>query len=136
MSLSIYDFRDTDLLVKLASLGASGASAHDMADEIGLGEDGYRNVGMRFAWMKRYGMVAYDEDKHLWTVTDGAERVIESHARAAAIKTIEKVPDESMVEIMSHVTSRYRLGDPMIADLLRREFQYGTSRRSAVWNGR
>jgi hypothetical protein len=34
-----------------------------------------------------------------------------------------------MVEVMSHVTSRYRLGDPVIASLLRREFLFGTQKR-------
>jgi hypothetical protein len=37
------------------------------------------------------------------------------------------------VDIMSHVTARYRLGEPMMAQLLRREFAYGTSPRSSVW---
>jgi hypothetical protein len=34
---------------------------------------------------------------------------------------------------MAHVTTRYRLGDPLMATMLRREFAYGTSPRSTVW---
>jgi DNA-binding IclR family transcriptional regulator len=137
MGLSIYDFRDTDLMVKIAEeQGAEGVDAHALADALGMGKSGVQSVGIRLAWMKRFGMVAYDDKQHLWRLTDGAGRVIESHARAAAIRQIEEVPDESIVEVMSHVTARYRLGDPMVASLLRREFQYGTSPRSRVWNGR
>jgi hypothetical protein len=134
MGLSIYEFRDTDLMVKLAAEGAGGIEARLFAEALGMNGDGAQHVSARLSWMRRYGMVEYDDEKKLWRVSDGGERVIESHARAAAIRQIEEVPDESMVEVMSHVTARYRLGDPMIADLLRREFQYGTSRHSRVWD--
>ena len=136
MALSVYDFRDTDLMVKLAAEGAEGIDSRLFAEALGMNGDGARAVGIRFSWMRRFGMVEYDGEKNLWRLSEGGYRVIESHARAAAVKQIEQVPDESMVEIMSHVTARYRLGDPMMATLLRREFQYGTSLRSRVWGGR
>jgi hypothetical protein len=55
--------------------------------------------------------------------------VTEAHLRASTQKTIEAVPDESLISVMAHVTSRFRLGDPMNAQLLRREFLFGTQRR-------
>jgi hypothetical protein len=131
--LTVYDFRDIDLMMKLADEGASGANAQDLSEALGMNGD-VRAIGMRLSWMKKFGMVAYDDKRHLWTVSGGGERVIESKARAAAMKSIDAVPDEQMVEVMSHVTARYRLGDPMVAHMLRREFQYGTAPRSAVWN--
>lgn len=132
--LSVYDFRDTDLMAKVAENGASGVSSKEIAESLGFKEDdGTQSVGMRFAWMKKFGMLEYDAETKLWMLTAGGERVIESHIRAAATRTIEAVPDESMVEVMAHVTSRYRLGDPMIATLLRREFQYGTNPRSSIF---
>lgn len=135
--VTVYDFRDTELMAKLNEQGASGATAVDIAESLGMsGGDGTRAVGMRMAWMRKYGMVEYDEKHHLWVLSKGGERVMESQMRAAMTKVIEAVPDESMVDVMAHVTSRYRLGDPMVAHLLRREFLYGTSPRSAIWTRR
>jgi hypothetical protein len=125
-SLTLYDFRDIDLMMKLAEEGASGATAPEVAEALGFNSDGTQSVGVRFAWMRKYGMLAFDPVKHIWTVSEGGERVIRAHERAAGIKKIEKVPDEQLVDVVSHVTSRWRLGDPMIADMLRREFMFGT----------
>ena len=123
---SVYDFRDTDLMMKLKEEG--GLSSADLAEEVGM--TGYTQaIGVRLAWMKRYGMVEYDEKAKLWLLSKGGGRVIQSHVRAAMQQVIEKVPDESMVEVMAHITGRYRQGDPMVAQMLRREFQYGTSPR-------
>jgi DNA-binding IclR family transcriptional regulator len=125
---SLYDFRDLDLMLAIAE-GAEGISSTDLAEAIGLGEEGARAAGIRLSWMRRYGMVKFDDDKRLWTLTRGAERVTEAKLRAAAAKTIDAVPDESLVDVMAHVTTRWRLGDPMNAQLLRREFLFGTQRR-------
>ena len=136
-SLSVYDFRDTELLSKVGEAGADGISSTDLAAEIGYDDlDGHRSVGMRFAHMRKWGMLAFDEKRRLWRLTEGAERVLASQQLSATQTVIERVPDEEMIAIMSHVTTRYRLGDPMVATMLRREFQYGTSPRSRVWNGR
>jgi hypothetical protein len=122
---SVYDFRDTDLMMKLNEM--EGASAADLADEVGM--DGYTQaIGVRLGWMKRYGMVEQHKNG-IWLLSPGGGRVIEAHLRAAMQQVIEKVPDESMIAVMSHITGRYRLGDPMVAAMLRREFQYGTSPR-------
>jgi len=133
--VTMYDFKDTDLMAKVAEGGAEGLRAREVAEAMGMDDedgDGTRAIGMRFAWMKRYGMLN-QSDSGLWTLTDGADRVMSAQRLAAMTEVIQAVPDESMVEIMAHVTSRYRLGDPMVASLLRREFQYGTSPRSHVW---
>jgi hypothetical protein len=133
--LTVYDFKDTDLMQLVDEAGESGTSAADLADGMGWnGKDGVRAIGMRFAWMRKFGMLDYDEKHHLWTVSDGGSRVIESHIRAASRKVIEALPSEAMIEHMAHITSVYRMGDPMVAALLRREFQYGTNPRSRVWS--
>ena len=132
---SVFDFKDTDLMVKVAAQGASGISSGELAAELGWGDnhDGVRAIGMRFAWMKKYGMLKYDDKTHLWVISDGGERVIAAHKAAAMKDVLDPVPDEGMIEVMAHVTSRFRLGDPMMAHLLRREFIYGTSKQSRVW---
>lgn len=124
---SLYDFRDLDLMIKLAdSAGGphSEVTAQELAESLGF-EDA-REISTRLSWMRRYGMLGYSEERHAWSLSRGGERVIESRLRAAKARAIDSVPDESLVEVMAHVTARYRLGDPMIAQLLRREFLFGT----------
>ena len=79
--------------------------------------------------MRRYGMLEFDERRKMWRLTPAAERVTEARLRAAASTQIEELPDEVMVEVMSKVTQRYMHGSPLVATMLRREFQYGTQPR-------
>jgi hypothetical protein len=126
MSLSVYDVRDLDLMHKLAE---SPATAVSLAEEMGLGDDGTRHIGTRFAWMRRFGMLVLDEKSREWRLSDGGGRVVKAQSKAVQKNRIERIPDEEIIEVMAHVTSRFRLGDPMTAAMLRREFQYGTSPR-------
>jgi len=126
-----YDFRDTDLMFRLAeNSNGKGVSAQALAELLGFdAEDGARPIGIRMAWMKRYGMVAYDEKEHLWKLTRGGDRVIESRLRAPELKVVETMPDEKMIEIMALVTSRFQRGETMLGHMLRREFAFGTQKR-------
>jgi hypothetical protein len=76
--------------------------------------------------MRRYGMLDLNPKSREWSLSEGGRRVTSAQLRAAAKSQIESVPDEEMVEVMAHVTSRVRLGDRMTAAMLRREFQYGS----------
>jgi hypothetical protein len=139
MRLSLYDFRDLDLMLKLVDEGddEGWVETRALAAALGAEEDEkVHGVGVRLAWMRRYGMLEYDDKRHVWRLSPGGERVTKARLRAAASKQIDAVPDESLVDVMAHVTTRYRLGDPMMATMLRREFLFGTSSRSSVWNGR
>lgn len=127
--LSLYDFRDLDLLLKIAEEADNDGGVTTVGIAEALGTKNVHNVGSRFSWMRRYGMLERDEKTNAWYMTAGAKRVVESRIRAAQAKQLEALVDESMVEVMSHVTQRYRYGDPMIAQMLRREFLFGTQRR-------
>ena len=126
---TLYDFRDMDIMLKIAAEANGGITSTELAEAIGLGEEGAQAVGIRLGWMRKYGFVSRDEEHKTWGLSRSGERIAESHLRAAQTKAIEAVPDESMVEVMSHVTARYRHGDPVIAQLLRREFLFGTQKR-------
>lgn len=130
MSASLYDFRDLDLMLALHASG--GMTSRQLAEALGIPTAG---VGTRASWMRRFGMLDFDERSGVWTLSGGGLRVVEAKRKAAAIRVVEDVPNESLVDVMSHVTARYRLGDPMIATMLRREFAFGTSPRSSVWGG-
>lgn len=124
---TLYDFRDLDLMFLLAEAENGGVPSGELAETMGFdAETGAANVGRRLAWMKRYGMVVNDETHHTWKLSRGGVRVVQAHELAPALRAIEAMPDEQMVEVMAHVTSRFQRGDSMLGNMLRREFMYGT----------
>jgi hypothetical protein len=133
--LTLYDFRDIDLMMRIIETGddEGWVSSTDLATALGMSDD-VQSVAIRLSWMRRYGMLSWDEQKRMWRLSPGGERVTQAKLRAAAATQIDKVPDEAMVDVMAHVTARYRFGDPVVATLLRREFAYGTSPRSQAWD--
>ncbi len=131
--MSLYDFRDMDVMLKLQGAGATGATSRELADEMGLGDDGAAPVGTRMAWMRRFGMVAFDPKRKLWSLSRGGERVLSAKRRAALKSLVDEMPEGELIEAMAYITNRYRSGDPMTAAMLRREFMFGTSPRSSVW---
>ena len=126
---SLYDFRDLDIMFRLAENVNGGVPTAELAETLGFEEGDNRAVSIRMAWMRRYGMVAFDSKERTWTLSSPGERVTRAHLRAPALRTIEALPDETMVEVIAQVTSRYQRGEPMLANMLRREFLYGTKRR-------
>jgi hypothetical protein len=127
---SLYDFRDLDLLLKIeAEADEEGwLETEQAARSLGFGDD-QRPLGIRFSWMRRYGMLEFDERRKMWRLTPAAQRVTEARLRAAATRQIEELPDEVMIEVMSKVTQRYLHGSPMVATMMRREFRFGTQPR-------
>lgn len=127
---TLYDFRDLDVMMKLRAEGNEDGwvETEALASAMGFDED-RRPVGSRLSWMKRYGMIERDEQSGLWRLSPGGERVTEARLRANQKRSIETLPDESMIEVMANVAHRYRFADAMTAALLRREFLYGTAPR-------
>jgi hypothetical protein len=93
---TVYDFRDADIMFKIAdNTNGTGISSPELAELMGFeAEDGARPIGIRLAWMKRNGMVAYDDRDKLWKLTRGGQRVVDAHLIAPELKVVEKMPDE------------------------------------------
>src|SRR5262245_21204483 len=127
-SADLYAFRDLDLMLKLAAEGGE-AETWELTEAMGFGEQDRQGLAVRLSWMRRYGMLSFDQDRRLWTLSKSGERITEARKKAAGISQVEKLPDEKMVDVMAHVTSRYRHGDRALANMLRREFLFGTKRR-------
>jgi hypothetical protein len=136
MPSSLYDFRDLDLLLKLDAEGdhEGWVETELLARTMGLNLNGDRQlrdtgIGPRLSWMRRYGMLERNSETGMWRLTPGAERVIRARLKAAQARSLEALPDGAMVEVMANVTHRYRFGDQMMAQMLRREFLFGTQPR-------
>ena len=133
---SLYDLRDLDLMMRLDEEGgAEGATTQELAEAFGLTDEERQSLAVRCSWMRRFGMFQLDEATRMWTLSPSGERVVAAKVKAAAAKAIDTVPDASLVDVMAHVTTRFRMGDPVMAIMLRREFQFGTSPRSTIWQG-
>jgi len=124
MSFSMRDFRDFDLMHRLLDTGP--ILSKELAHELGRDEFG-SHLGRRLGWMRHYGMLDRN-DAGLWSLTDGGKRVINARKRARLMDELESLPAEELIDVMAAVTARYRVGDPMIATMLRREFIFGTQR--------
>lgn len=127
---TLYDYRDLDLMLKLKAEGngEGWVETEAMAELLGFGEDRLP-IAQRLSWMRRFGMVEFDQQKRMWRLSQGGERVTEARLRAAQSRTIEDLPDEAMVEVMAKVGQRYVHGSPMVASMIRREFMFGTKPR-------
>lgn len=139
MTLSLYDFRDHDLMLKIVEQGddEEWVSTHELADSLGMSDE-FASVAIRCSWMVRYGMLEAGNKgtTRVWRLSESGKRVVAAKMKASTTTAIAAVPDVSMIDVMAHVTSRYRNGDPVMANLLRREFLYGTSPRSRVWSAK
>lgn len=128
---TLYDFRDLDIMYRIQEVANSaGVSSQDLAELLGFeAETGTRSIGIRLAWMRRYGMVVYDDESKTWALSPSGDKVVKAHVLAPELKVVKEMPDEKMIEVMALVTSRYQRGEPMIANMLRREFLYGTKKQ-------
>jgi len=121
---SVREFRDFDLMLKLAETGPLRSPA--LAGELGLDEYG-SVIGRRLGWMRHYGMLDR-KDSGEWLLTDAGGRVIHARKRARLLQELNELPEEELIEVMAQVMARYQRGQPMIATMMRREFIFGTRR--------
>ena len=128
---TLYDFRDLDIMYRIEEVAdGAGVNVHELAELLGFSaEEGGRNMGIRLAWMRRYGMVVFDSKTRHWDLSKSGRRVVSAQLRAPELRVVKEMPDEKMIEVMALVTSRYQRGETMIGNMLRREFLYGTKRR-------
>jgi len=128
-SASLFQFRDLDLLLKLREEADSDGAIETAVMAQAMGLKTASQITSRLSWMKRFGMLAFDDQARIWRITPGAERVVKARLRAAHGRELDAMPEEQMVDVMAHIAGRYLRSDPMVATMLRREFIYGTGRR-------
>ena len=111
------------------------ADVHAIADMLGMKHDRPAQcIGMRLGWLRKYGVV----DKHkdtpgLWQLTKAGRALIGADLKAGERRALEGLTDSQVLALTTIVTDRYRRADQTSAVMMRREWEYGTSKRR---NGR
>jgi hypothetical protein len=96
MSASISDFADAGIIYAIEdNTGPDGyADVHDVG--IALGQDGLRSLGVRLAWMRRYGLVEpHRRESGRWRVARKGARALTD--TRPALDTIEGAKGVEMI---------------------------------------
>jgi hypothetical protein len=131
LSLDLYAFSDEELLALVKdNLDSEGwVTSAELADAIGLDPDAEtRNnaVGIRLAWMARYGVVRRD-DEHSglarWTLTGRGIVILEATFNKALENELGKLKGDALWRLTREITGRYGDADQVSANMVRRSFQ-------------
>lgn len=90
------------------------------------------SVAMRFAWMKRWGvMERHGKLARKWRLSDAGRGIVEGKLSAAQEKSVIGLADEKLMSLGYALSERYQQADDIPATLLRRAIQFGELRRRA-----
>ena len=129
--LTIFDFSDREVLFRLGdTLDEHGkVSSHELGRALGLSDEDGRNVGVRLAWMRRFGVIdkAGRDGKRgtLWTLTPLGRNLLDGNLSVAQREQLAAVSDAQRITLMETLAGRARKHDQM-RTLLRRSWQNGT----------
>jgi hypothetical protein len=133
-SLTIEDFSDVELLALVNDYADSDGyvTSEEMVLVIGLEahENPKQCVSARFSWLARYGAMEKNPDETgSWRLSEVGKAMVKGTLNAREQRLLETLGDEKLLSLARGVTSRYRSTGATGAQLMRREWQYGTSRR-------
>jgi hypothetical protein len=140
LSLRITDFSDRELLAIVGSLDAQegGASTAAIAEQIWPNatrdpesDDAFHArsaVASRMNWMRRYGVVNRNGEGS-WQLTGAGDQVLNARISNQVETAISQTTDFNLIAVQAGISNRYAAIDPVAADVLRREWQFGKARR-------
>ena len=130
-SLSLMDFSDRELLnVILDHEDANGyVTSEQLLEGIGLNHKHAKScVGIRLAWMRRYGVVDRHE-KRGWTLTSVGRKIALGALSDDEKKVLRNLTSEQLMEATRVLTGRYSRVGATASTMMRRAWQNGTGRR-------
>jgi hypothetical protein len=131
MPLKLEEFSDRELLSILLDVSDDDgwATSAEVAEAIrGLdAKHPAQNVGIRFGWLRRFGVVEYDRIEHRWRMTPAGLTVIGRKLSDREEQALGRFGDDALVQVIRHCTSTYRRSHYATANLARREWQWGVS---------
>jgi len=130
-SLTLFDYSDRELLhiVFDAQDEKTGyARTKDIADALGItGDRRNHSVGVRLAWLKRWGAVAKHESQSRWAVTQIGVELMNGDMTDRQKALVQQTDDGDALMLTREMTRKYRRSGVTAGHLIRREWKRGTS---------
>lgn len=127
--LRLEDFSDRELLLAYQKAAAGGgASAHDVAAELGITvANPDQSVAVRFGWLRKYGVMEKDKDG-LWVPTTTGERLLDGEMRAAQKRAMEEMDETQLYAATIALTRRLAsTNNDAAARMMNRQMRYGVA---------
>ena len=131
-SLSLMEYSDRELLnVVLDHENDEGwVSAPQIVEAIGINHrHALQCVSIRFAWMRRYGVMDRDPKSGLWRLTIEGRQIALGSLTKAQKSAIQGLSKERVMEATRLLTGRYGQVGETASTMMRRAWQNGTGRR-------
>jgi hypothetical protein len=147
MSLTMYDYTDRDLLVAVSELAddSGWTSIDDVAQRVfGIRENASnasavharRCIGIRFAWMARYGFLQHSpKGRGLWRPTRAGDRLRAGALRAAQRNAVEGAADDQLMELAAAIGDRYIAANEVAATAMRRSWAFYDRQKARAVKG-
>jgi hypothetical protein len=141
-NLKLESYSDREILHIVDDLrGDDGwVSVNQMATRIGLSVDGMsdeqlalhtgRCISVRLAWIKKLSgcIERHPEQTNVWGLTDLGREVVSAKLSQAIAIGIDQMGASNTLLALDAISRRYRRADVKAANLMRREWQFGTHR--------
>ena len=130
-NLQLGTYSDFDLLHIVNDLADNDgwATTEEIAQRVGLTHKHPNHcVGIRFAWMRREGAVEKHPKEGKWRMTDRGRALALNGLDVVERATFAEMSDNKLLAMMREMTGRYSTGDQVTANLMRREWRYGTDK--------
>lgn len=139
-NLKLENYSDREILHLIDDLGdeQGWVSIGDLAQRIGIvGGSGMsdkqkemharRCVAIRLGWIKRLsGTVERTSMGGEWRLTQSGTQVVTAKIASAASNSLDQMSEASLLHALDIVSRRYNRAAPGAANLMRREWAYGT----------
>lgn len=130
-SFALMEFSDRELLnVILDTEDENGyVTTEQIMEAVGIAHKHAKScVGIRFSWMRRYGVVDRHEKKG-WTLTPVGRRIALGALSDEEKVILRNLTSEQLMEATRLMTGRYQRAGATASTLMRRTWQHGTGRR-------
>jgi hypothetical protein len=138
--LKLASFSDRELLHLLADLGdqEGWVELDHLVVQLNLPLDGMteaehhkhvrRCIGIRFGWIRRLTMTVERDKKPQgrWRLTVAGQEVVKARLTADFAAKLDGIGELTALPALEALTRRYMTAEPGAANLMRRQWQYGT----------
>lgn len=142
-TVRLSDFSDRELLAIIADLTSGNGRTPTTARAVALRVFGLRDieryedeiahatrcVGARFAWMKRYGLLASGDDLGEWVISPEGNALRTGTLAPAARRAVTGAGDTRLLSLANHVGERLVGAPEVAARAMQRELMFQITRR-------